>query len=63
MITITFIAILVTILIIVGITLIAAVITTAVGAVFLLPLIGDIAMVVILCKLIFGKKHKKIDAK
>lgn len=65
MITLTFVSILIVAMIIIAVALIAAVITAAVGAIFLLPVIADIAMVVLLCKLIFGKHKKKttIEAK
>lgn len=58
MITLTFVSILIVAMIVVGVALIAAVITAAVGAIFLLPVFADIAMVVMLCKLIFGHKKK-----
>lgn len=59
MITLTFVSILIVAMVIVAVALIAAVITTAVGAIFLLPVIADVAMVVLLCKLIFCKHKKK----
>lgn len=65
MLTLTFISILIVAMIVVAVALIAAVITAAVGAVFLLPVVADIAIVVLLFKLIFGKHKKKttIEAK
>ena len=56
MITLTFVGILVVALIIIAVAVIMGVITAVIGAAFLLPVVADIAMVVLLCRLIFCKK-------